>query len=172
MTVTGLHSHCASGNSALASILPSLYPTCLGCQFFLGLSLGVCCYAILPSTCETSCHGDYSLQHASSLLRFLSPLALSFVWKLQSWFWEVWYDLIICLMVSSLHEVKIAAPMPSRWIHEKRAPLISRYLRHPLKPALYVLLTNLYQWGNSWWNKERGLELMLALFCGNSNWSV
>lgn len=25
-----------------------------------------------------------SLQHASSLLRFLSPLALSFVWKLQS----------------------------------------------------------------------------------------
>lgn len=61
-----------------------LAPTCLGCLSFLGLSLCVCCYAILPSTCETSSHGDYSLQRASSLLWFLSLLALSFVWKLPS----------------------------------------------------------------------------------------
>lgn len=157
MDVTGLHSHCASGNSALASILASSHPTGLGCLSFLGLSLGVCCYAILPSTCETSFHGRYSIQQASRLLQFLSPLALSAVWKRLSWFWEVWSDLIICLTVSSLYEVKIAAPMPCWWIHEKGALLISRYLWHPLKPALYMLLTNLYQWGNSWWRKERGL---------------
>jgi hypothetical protein len=101
------------------------------------------------------------------LIVFLSLFALSFVLKLLSWCWKVRCDLIFCLMVSSsLCKVKIAAPLHGWQTYKKRAPLILRYMWPSLKSVLCLLLTHLYQRGNSQWSKGRGFELMLTLFYG------